>query len=87
MVFNCSACIIGAIKKIDNPIISDNSFVQNGFGLVTGADVDIKFNDKMSFTIGGRANYSKDIQQMFAKGSSQNVQLGARVGMNYNLAK
>ena len=41
----------------------------------------------MSFTIGGRANYSKDIQQMFAKGSSQNIQLGARVGMNYNLAK
>lgn len=74
-------------ELIDNPTIGDNSFVKNGLGLVAGADVDIKFNNKMSFTIGGRANYSKDIQQMFAKGSSQNVQLGARVGMNYNLAK
>lgn len=74
-------------ELIGNPTISDNSFVQNGLGLVAGADVDIKFNDKMSFTIGGRANYSKDIQQMFAKGSSQNVQLGVKVGMNYNLAK
>ena len=74
-------------EPIDNPVISDNSFVQNGLGLVTGADVDIQFSDKMSFTIGGRANYSKDIQQMFVKGSSQNVQLGARVGMNYNLAR
>ncbi len=74
-------------ELIGNPTISDNSFVQNGLGLVAGADVDIKFNDKMSFTIGGRANYSKDIQQMFAKGSSQNVQLGVKVGINYNLAK
>lgn len=74
-------------EPIDNPTIDETSFVQNGLGLLAGADVDIKFNDKMSFTIGGRANYSKDIQQLFAKGSSQNVQLGARVGMNYNLAK
>jgi hypothetical protein len=74
-------------EPIDNPTISDNSFVKNGLGLVAGADVDIKMNDKMSFTVGGRANYSKDIQQMFAKGSSQNVQFGARVGMNYSLAR
>jgi len=68
---------------------TEDHFIQQELGVFTGLDYHFYVNPNMHLTLGARAAAGTDFEYLsapFAAGTPYNVQVGARVGINYRFA-
>ena len=74
-------------EPVTAPIIDNSLFVTNELAAIAGLEWDFYLNNQWSLTAGGRAIVGTDMGQLFADGSSCNVLVGGRLGVNYRFTK
>ncbi len=80
---------IGSPRDIEVAPDTEDRFIQQELGVFTGVDYHFYVNPNTHLTFGARAAAGTDFEYLsapFAAGTPYNLQIGARIGLNYRFA-